>query len=259
MFFFGGDYKAQSLLQNGRQESGEWTQLTLLNRGSNEPFEKFTSNACSAKLDHNRFLVFGGNYILEDGSESVLADIFEVDIFDRKVQKLGEMNHARTQHACAMISHKMMNEAGKMTSSQVILISGGVNQADVASTIVNVVELFLLNQRKSIDLTNEMLEPRFKHRMIQLGTDPLALGGETQDGTTKSIEKFNFDKDISIASLVSGNWTSYSKRLKSNSTNNLGVAALPKSAAECNKVPCECGKPRASRIVGGTAVRDFKK
>ena len=258
LLYFGGDFKAQSLLQNGRGESGEWTLLKLLNRQDNQPFDTFTSHACSAKLDRNRFLVFGGTYTSEQGEESVLADVFEVDIFDKQVQKLGEMKYARTQHACSMIPKRLPFAGGRDLKSQAVLISGGVGQTNDASSIVRVVELFLLDRKKSIELTNEMLEPRFKHRMIQLGTDLLALGGEAQDGTTKSIEKFNFDKDISIASVVSGNWTSYSKRLKSNSTNSLGVAALPKSAAECNKVPCECGKPRTSRIVGGTAVRDLK-
>ena len=256
LLYFGGDFKAQSLLQNGRGESGEWTLLKLLNRQDNQPFDTFTSHACSAKLDRNRFLVFGGTYTSEQGEESVLADVFEVDIFDKQVQKLGEMKYARTQHACSMIPKRLPFAGGRDLKSQAVLISGGVGQTNDASSIVRVVELFLLDRKKSIELTNEMLEPRFKHRMIQLGTDLLALGGEAQDGMIKSIEKFNFENYTNFNSFTPAKWTAYPKSLKSNSTSSLAVTTLPMSAVECNKEePCECGKPRGSRIIGGTEVQ----
>ena len=258
LLYFGGDFKAQSLLQNGRSESGEWTLLKLLNRTDNQPFDTFTSHACSAKLDRNRFLVLGGTYTSDKGEESVLADVFEVDIFDRKVQKLGVMKHARTQHACTMIPKKLSNTGGRDLESQAILISGGVSVTNDASSIVRVVELFLIDQRRSIELYNEMLEPRFKHRMIQLGMELLALGGEAQDGMIKSIEKFNFENYTNFYAFRPAEWTAYSKSLKSSSTSSLAVTTLPMSAVECNKEePCECGKPRGSRIIGGTEVQNI--
>ena len=52
---------------------------------------------------------------------------------------------------------------------------------DDQETIVRVVELFKLDNAESIDLSNEMQEPRFKHQMIQLGEEILALGRQTQD------------------------------------------------------------------------------
>ena len=257
LLYFGGDFKAQSLLQNGRSESGEWTLLKFLNRQDKKPFDTFTSHACSVKLDHKRFLVLGGNFTSAEGEERVLPDIFEVDILDRTVQKLGEMKHARTQHACAMIP-KEMSYSGKLEHSIAVLISGGVSVTNDASSIVRVVELFLIDQRRSIELYNEMLEPRFKHRMIQLGMELLALGGEAQDGMIKSIEKFNFENYTNFYAFRPAEWTAYPKSLKSSSTSSLAVTTLPMSAVECNKEePCECGKPRESRIIGGTEVLDF--
>ena len=254
LFFFGGDFKAQSLLQNGRSESGEWTLLTLLDT-NNEPFDKFTSHACSAKLDLNRFLVLGGTYSSENGAKIVLPDIFEVNVFNRKVQKVGEMNHARTQHACTMITKSFQDEEGKRTFSRAVLISGGVSKTNEPETIVKSVELFILDNRESIDLTNEMQTPRFKHHMISLGEQIYALGGETVTSNTKSIEKFTFDKDTYFAALTNGTWTSIPKSLKSSSTSGLAVTTLPKSAVECNnEETCECGMRRQSRIIGGAAV-----
>ena len=256
LLYFGGDFKAQSLLKTRRKESGEWTLLKLLNSSNSEPFDKFTSHACSAKLDRNRFLVLGGTFISEDRSKSVLADIFEVDLRSEKVQKLGEMNHPRTQHACTMIPGSLSSKEGTKTFSRAILISGGVSETDKAETIVKVAELFVLDNRKSISLSHEMLEPRFKHHMVQLGEDILALGGQTQSQAgLKTIEKFNFDVYSNFETMAaSGTWTTHRKSLKSNSSSSLAVTALPKSAVECNKESCQCGEPRASRIIGGTVV-----
>ena len=259
LFYFGGDFKAQSLLQNGREESGEWTLLKLLKRDSSndEPFDKFTSYACSAKLDQSKFLVLGGTHTTEDGDASVLSDVFEVDIVDRKVQKLGEMNHARSQHACAMISKSVEDDVdGSRTFSRAILISGGVSVTDDPQTIVRVVELFILDNKQSIDLSNEMQEPRFRHRMIQLGEEIFALGGQTQNGNTQSIEKFNSvaDELTWSTSMVSGTWAVQTRSLNSSSTSRLAVTTLPKSSVECNKEACQCGVQRQSRIIGGTVV-----
>ena len=257
LVYFGGDFKTQSILQNGRKESGEWTPLKLLKRESNlnnETFDKFTSHACSAKLDQNKFLVIGGTLTEEGGNPTVLSDVFEVNVLDRKVQRLGELNHARTQHACAMISKSILDENGIRTYSRAILISGGVSVTDDQETIVKVVELFKLDNAESIDLSNEMQEPRFKHQMIQLGEEILALGGQTQDGVTKSIEKFNFDTNSDFDALRSGLWSAHSRSLKSNSTSNLSVTTLPESAVECNTALCRCGESQQQRIIGGTLV-----
>ena len=256
LLYFGGDFKAQSLLKNRRKESGEWTLLKLLNSSNNKPFDKFTSYACSAKLDRNRYLVLGGTFTSEDRNKSVLADIFEADIRSETVQKVGEMNHPRTQHACTMIPGSLSTKEGTKTFSRAILISGGVSETDNAETIVKVAELFVLDNRKSLNLSHEMLEPRFKHHMIQLGEEILALGGQTQSQVTNTIEKFNFDVYNNFETMAaSGTWTTHRKSLKSNSSSSLAVTALPKSAVECNKESCQCGEPRASRIIGGTVVR----
>ena len=259
LVYFGGDFKSQSLLQNGRKESGEWSLLKLLKRGSNkkEFFDKFSSHACSAKLDQNKFLVIGGTHTADDGNTKVLADVFEVNILDRKVQRLGEMNRARTQHACAMISKSIFDEDGMRTYSKAILISGGVSVTDDPQTIIRVVELFKLDNAESVDLSNEMLQPRFKHRMIKLGEEILALGGQTQNGNTKSIENFNFDTDRDFDALLSGHWEAHLRSLRSRSTSNLAVTALPESAVECNREACQCGEPQRERIIGGTVVRTF--
>ena len=257
LFYFGGDFKAESLLQNGKKESEEWTLLKLLKKGSNEPFDKFASHACSTKLDQDNFLVIGGTHTTEEGDASVLSDVFQVNTFDRKVQKLGEMNHARTQHACAMLSKSDFDQDGNRIYSKAILISGGVSVTDDPLTIVTVVELFVLDNAESIDLSNEMQEPRFKHQMIQLGEEILALGGQTQNGSTKSIENFNIDKDSGFGALDSGVWEVQSRSLRSNSTSNLAVTALPESAVECNKEACQCGVSQQKRIVGGTLVRSY--
>ena len=259
LFYFGGDFKAQSLLQNSlTKESGEWTQLKLLKKGTinDEPFGKFTSHACSAKLDQSKFLVLGGTHIMEDGNSSVLSDVLEVDMSGNgRVQKLGKMNRPRTQHACAMISKSDLDEYGIKTFSRAILISGGVSVTDDPQTIVREVELFLLDNRESIDLSNEMQEPRFKHRMIQLGEEILALGGQTQNGTTKSIEKFSFDKNSNFRALVPGSWSTQSRSLRSNSTSSLAVTAVPESSVECNRERgCQCGVQPQERIIGGTVV-----
>ena len=261
LVYFGGDFKSQSLLQNGRKESGEWTLLKLLKRDSadKEMFDKFTSHACSAKLDQNKFLVIGGTHTAADGGVTVLPDVFEVNILDRKVQRLGEMNRGRTQHACAMISKSIFDEAGMRTHTGAILISGGVSVTDDPQTIIRVVELFKLDNAESIDLSNEMQEPRFKHQMVKLGEEILALGGKTENGITKSIEKFNFDTNDNFDAFRSGHWESYDRRLKSSSTSNLAVTALPDSAVECNTEVCQCGVSQRDRIVGGTMVRKFKE
>ena len=159
-----------------------------------------------------------------------------------------------------MISKRMLNDEGRMTFSRSVLITGGVRVTNEASTIVTEVELFVLDTKISIDLSNKMLQPRFKHRMIQLGGELLAIGGETLNGTTQSIEKFTFERDVSSSSLQSGKWATHHKNLTSNSTSNMAVTGLPKSSIECNNVPCECGKPPvAGRIVGGTLVTDKNK
>ena len=185
---------------------------------------------------------------------SVLSDIFEVDTYDRTVQKLGEMNHARTQHACILIARSEIDEHGRKTYARAVLISGGVSVTNDSQTIVKEVELFVLDDKKSIDLAKKMEKPRFKHRMIQLGEEIFALGGDTEIGTTNSIEKFNFHTDSDIDSLNTGIWTNHPRTLRSSSTSDLTVAALPKDAVECNSEPCKCGKSQQNRIVGGTVV-----
>ena len=254
LVYFGGDFKSQSLLQNGRKESGEWTLLKLLKSDTKEFFDKFTSHACSTKLDQNKFLVIGGSHTADDGNVIVLPDVFEVNILERKVQRLGEMNRGRTQHACAMISKSISDEDGLRTSSKAILISGGVSVTDDPQTIIRVVELFKLDNAESVDLSNEMLEPRFKHQMIKLGEEVLALGGQTKNEITKSIEKFNYDTESDFDALRSGRWGVHLRSLRSRSTSNLAVTTLPESAVECNREVCQCGVPPRDRIIGGTVV-----
>lgn len=254
LVYFGGDFKSQSLLQNGRKESGEWTPLKLLESDTKDFFDKFTSHACSTKLDQNKFLVIGGTHTADNGNSKVIPDVFEVNILERKVQKLGEMNRGRTQHACAMISKSISDENGMRSSSKAILISGGVRVTNDPQTIIRVVELFILDNAESVDLSNEMLEPRFKHQMIKLGEEVLALGGRTENEITKSIEKFNFNTDSDFDTLRSGRWEAHLRSLRSSSTSNLAVTALPESAVECNTEVCQCGVPPRERIIGGTKV-----
>ena len=258
LVYLGGDFNTQSLLQNGRKESGEWTLLKLLKRDTSkdELFDKFASHTCSTKVDSNKFLVIGGSHTDNEGTTSVLPDIFEVDILDKKVQRLGEMNRARTQHACATISKSSFDEDGVKTYSRAVLISGGVSITDDPQTIVDVVELFVLDDAESRDLSNKMQKPRFKHQMIQLGEEFLCLGGQTKEGTTKSIEKFRFSKESSFADFEAS-WEEHSKSLSSDSTSSLAVTAIPESAVECNKEVCQCGQSRQDRIIGGELVRNL--
>ena len=93
---------------------GEWTLLQFTERTltGNEPFDKFTSYACSAKIGHNKFLVLGGTHTNEDGEESVLSDVFEVNTAEKTVERVGEMNRGRTQHTCAVISNSNFDQNG---------------------------------------------------------------------------------------------------------------------------------------------------
>ena len=250
LYYFGGDFQSQS-----KMEDNDWTLIKWLKKDSDEnedpfePFQKFTSHACSIKIDHMTFLVTGGTH-----SSSAVSDVFEVDILDRTVQIIGHMNHARTQHACTLIS-KSISVDGEKTYSRAILITGGVSNTDNRNTIVKKAELFSLDNMESKDLSNEMQSPRFKHSMVQLGEEVLALGGETENGITNLIEIFLFDSNSDFDALISGTWKAHTKELRSSSTSNLAVTTLPKSAVECNKETCQCGLSGESRISGGSVVR----
>ena len=205
LFFFGGDSKTQSELGN----DGKWTilQFTVRTLTSNNPFDKFTSYACSVKIGDNKFLVLGGTHTKENGEESVLSDVFEVNTAEKTVEKVGEMNRGRTQHTCAVISKSSFDQNGIKSYSRAILISGGVSTTDDKDSIVTEVELFVYDSKESLDLENSMVEPRFKHSMVQLGGEIFALGGETKVGTTQSTEKFIFDEEASFEGLKSsGAW-----------------------------------------------------
>ena len=262
LFYFGGDFKAQSFLHNGRRVNGEWSLFAFLQKEGKDgdAFEKFASHACSAKVEQNKFLVIGGTFTKPDGDEEVLGDVFEVDTIEKKVQTLGQINFNRTQHACAVISKSIIDGDGMKSYSKAILITGGVKKTDNPQTIVSEDELFVYDDKQSLIMENQMQNPRFKHNLVQLGDEVLVLGGQTkEEDMVQLIEKLNFEPRQTFLELVSGgSWTEHSKRLKLMSTSGTAVTSIPESAIECNREEssCKCGISReVERIIGGTVVR----
>ena len=230
LIYLGGKHNLQTMLQNGRAESGEWNVFTLL-RKNGLKFTEFKSSACQIKTKKNMFLVIGGH--TNRGSYAASSQVLLVDMKEQSVQELSGLRYARTYHSCAIID---MNK---------ILVSGGLPQGVYGhNSEILPTEVYNVNTGTSEKITDPLMTPRYGHSLVRLEQYIYVMGGKTVGGlSSSSIERFD---------LTTGTWTKHPETLLSSSTSGLAFTSLPISAVACDQ-GCQCGIAlnRTERIVGG--------
>ena len=229
LFYIGGERGTQAVLQNGRTENGEWNTLKLTWKdGTN--FEA-PRGACLVKVNSYKFALLGGHYNTVSQKTAVVVMI---NMREQSVEELGSLEFARTNHACAITS----GPSNSSNSNDMVLVTGGIlDESDVHD------EIFDLLDRSSNRSDTDMNIPRSGHRMVTLGQDVFAFGGQNLiDGSeVNTTEVYNSS---------SKSWSTHPTHLMTNSTSGLAVTTLPLSAVSCNH-GCSCGVKSSARIIGG--------
>ena len=239
LFFLGGEKNTQGVLQNGREENGEWNAVKLTKEEDGAIFDQQIQESCIVRGKKGTFFVLGGKV-----NGQITSNIYKINMKEQNVKEVGSLTKPRAQHACAVVPGSASNEL-----SIAVLVTGGTSDQDGYGYGygMGMDELFELDNSKGRSrlLHQPMNVPRMNHRMVTLGDSIFALGGQRNaddDSTLETIEKFNPDSE---------SWTVHSTKLLSKSTNGLAVTELPLSAVSCNQ-GCKCGRVRSTaKIVGG--------
>ena len=237
LVFLGGEENTQEILQNGRTENGEWNDLRL-NWATGTGSFNVPQDACVAKLNRDKFIITGGTH---DGEHT--AAVTMVNMKEESVEELGSLIFARSQHACAIMAETTPNIDPK---NFFIIVTGGLITGSNARD-----ERFDLKHGTSRELEYLMIVPRFQHRMINLGGNLYALGGQQQsDGLVlNTVELFDTDSESWSTPTHPTNST-----LMSKATSGMAITALPLSAVACSQ-GCQCGAKLDTKIIGGAAAK----
>ena len=238
LVFLGGVHGSQAVLQNSKNEDGQWNALRLKWKNGSS-FNFFTEDACVVKVKRDEFVILGGKVT---GKATSL--VLMVNMKEQTVEELGSLIFARYLHACATTSEPTFDAIpGDSTYKNSIVVTGGLGPHEFGIPV----EIFNVSLRISKKAEHSMKNRRCGHQMAVLGNRVFAFGGRQHSNNSdlNTIEMFNANTE---------SWTLHPERLLSKATHGLALTTLPLSTVACNRA-CKCGDEANARIIGGTNAK----